>query len=123
MRPFLWLAPLVGVMCLPLVASAQVTVRAPFVRVQVGPPVPPQPYYPPTYPATVPTTPGIPVPIPVPPEGIPVPLPDPTPAQPPAKVPTVDEFVACFKPLPGKYDVWIIHPGSGCPVRVCFCLP
>ena len=36
---------------------------------------------------------------------------------------TVSEFVATFKPLPGKYEVMLIHPKSGCPVKVCFALP
>ncbi len=36
---------------------------------------------------------------------------------------TVSEFVATFKPLPGKYEVMLIHPKTGCPVRVCFALP
>lgn len=36
---------------------------------------------------------------------------------------TVSEFVAWFKPLPGKYEVMLIHPKTGCPVKVCFTLP
>jgi len=36
---------------------------------------------------------------------------------------TVSEFVATFKPLPGKYEVMLIHPKTGCPVKVCFALP
>jgi hypothetical protein len=46
---------------------------------------------------------------------------------PPAALPlrplTVSEFVATFKPLPGKYEVLLIHPKTGCPVKVCFTLP
>jgi hypothetical protein len=46
---------------------------------------------------------------------------------PPAVVPlrpmTVSEFVATFKPLPGRYEVMLIHPKTGCPVKVCFTLP
>src|SRR5579875_1032402 len=46
---------------------------------------------------------------------------------PPAALPlrplTVSEFVATFKPLPGKYEVLLIHSKTGCPVKVCFTLP
>ena len=46
---------------------------------------------------------------------------------PPAVVPvrplTVGEFVSSFKPLPGRYEVLLIHPKTGCPVKVCFALP
>jgi hypothetical protein len=54
-------------------------------------------------------------------------LPPPTAVLPPAVLPlqpmTVSEFVAAFKPLPGKYEVLLIHPKTGCPVKVCFTLP
>jgi hypothetical protein len=33
------------------------------------------------------------------------------------------EFAAAFKPLPGRYEVTLMHPGSNCPVTVCFNLP
>jgi hypothetical protein len=36
---------------------------------------------------------------------------------------TVSEFVASFKPLPGNYEVMLIHPKTCCPVKVCFTLP
>lgn len=36
---------------------------------------------------------------------------------------TIDEFAASFKPLPGRYEVLLIHPKSCCPVKVCFTLP
>lgn len=57
-----------------------------------------------------------------------LPLPQVVPAlPPPAALPvlpmTVSEFVASFKPLPGKYEVILIHPKTGCPVKVCFTLP
>jgi hypothetical protein len=46
---------------------------------------------------------------------------------PPAVLPpqpmTVSEFVATFKPLPGNYEVMLIHPKTGCPVKACFTLP
>ncbi|MGH7174534.1 MAG: hypothetical protein ACRELG_30065, partial [Gemmataceae bacterium] len=39
---------------------------------------------------------------------------------PPAIVPvrplTIDEFAASFKPLPGRYEVLLIHPKTCCPV-------
>lgn len=45
---------------------------------------------------------------------------------PPAIVPvrplTVNEFAASFQPLPGRYEVLLIHPKTGCPVKVCFTL-
>ncbi len=54
-------------------------------------------------------------------------LPLPTVVPPPAIVPvrpmTVSEFVSSFKPLPGKYEVLLIHPKTCCPVKVCFALP
>jgi hypothetical protein len=49
-------------------------------------------------------------------------LPVPPPA-PPLKPMTPAEFVASFKPLPGKYEVLLVHPATGCPVKVCFELP
>ena len=33
------------------------------------------------------------------------------------------EFAQVFKPAPGNYDVLMIHPVTGCPIRVCFTLP
>jgi hypothetical protein len=60
------------------------------------------------------------------------PSPQPVPDLPPAVVPpvavpirplTVGEFAASFKPLPGKYEVLLVHPKTGCPVKVCFTLP
>ena len=33
------------------------------------------------------------------------------------------EFARIFKPLPGKYEVVLIHPGNKRPVNVCFTLP
>lgn len=66
---------------------------------------------------------------PPPPAGVlPQPQPQPMPVPPPpAVIPirplTVSEFVASFKPLPGKYEVILIHPKTGCPVKVCFTLP
>jgi hypothetical protein len=36
---------------------------------------------------------------------------------------TPEEFAKAFKPAPGNYEVWLLHPGSECPVKVCFTLP
>lgn len=83
-------------------APAQVygPIGQPGSAVPVGPIVPSTPILPP--PAVVPAPP--------PPSLIPIrPL---TPA----------EFAAAFKPLPGKYEVLFLHPKTGCPVKVCFCL-
>lgn len=65
--------------------------------------------------------------IPAPPDA-PLPAPQVVPElSPPAVVPirplTVSEFAATFKPLPGRYEVLLIHPKTGCPVQVCFTLP
>jgi hypothetical protein len=64
--------------------------------------------------------------VPAPPDS-PLPMPQPAPVPPPAVLPlqpmTVAQFVSTFKPLPGKYEVMLIHPKTGCPVKVCFALP
>ncbi|MCC6419299.1 MAG: hypothetical protein IT429_13780 [Gemmataceae bacterium] len=36
---------------------------------------------------------------------------------------THEEFARVFRPLPGRYEVTLIHPGSRRPVPVCFTLP
>lgn len=36
---------------------------------------------------------------------------------------THKEFAKIFVPVAGTYNVTLIHPGSGCPVDVCFTLP
>ncbi len=51
-------------------------------------------------------------------------LPPPTPLPGPAiKAMTVEQFAESFKPQGGKYEVVLVHPKSGCPVKVCFELP
>ena len=64
--------------------------------------------------------------IPVSPDSLPPPQVVPE-LMPPTIVPirpmTVSEFVSTFKPLPGKYEVLLIHPKTCCPVKVCFTLP
>ena len=60
-------------------------------------------------------------------ETLPVPQSVPDLPPPPAALPlrplAISEFLATFKPLPGKYEVLLIHPKTGCPVKVCFALP
>lgn len=36
---------------------------------------------------------------------------------------TLDEFACSFNPAPGHYEVVMVHPCTGCPVKVCFDLP
>lgn len=47
--------------------------------------------------------------------------------QPPAVVAppavTLGEFSRWFAPTPGRHDVWVVHPATGQPVKVCFALP
>jgi hypothetical protein len=65
------------------------------------------------------------------PPTVPLPPPQPLPALPalpaPAIIPvqpmSVGDFVASFKPLPGNYEVLLIHPKTCCPAKVCFTLP
>ncbi|MBA4188360.1 MAG: hypothetical protein C0467_10185 [Planctomycetaceae bacterium] len=74
------------------------------------PPLPP--------PAARPIELPVPQPMPLPaPQAIPVPA-----AQVPVAL-TLAEFSRTFTPLPGKHQVWFIHPSTGKPVLVCFTLP
>jgi hypothetical protein len=54
-----------------------------------------------------------------------LPPPSPVVPAPPPSVPvlTVAEFARVFKPLPGRYEVLVLHPFTNCPVKVCFTLP
>lgn len=36
---------------------------------------------------------------------------------------TLADFSRFFTPTPGRHDVWIVHPVTGQPVKVCFVLP
>jgi hypothetical protein len=109
-------------------SRADFFLRVPFVTVHInrgvyvgaGPvqvQVPPRPGDPPG------ALPGIVVSDPVP--AVPVdPLPPPTPLPPAVVKPmTVAQFAEAFQPKPGKYEVVLVHPKSGCPVKVCFELP
>ena len=64
------------------------------------------------------TVPNLPPPAVVPPSVI-----VPPPAIVPVRPMTIEEFAASFKPLPGRYEVMLIHPKTCCPVKVCFTLP
>jgi hypothetical protein len=85
-----------------------VRVQAPFVNVQVPPAlaIPAVPANPPTV-----------VPLPAQPEGLPVPAPA------VIRPMTLQEFAACFRPMPGRHEVLLLNPKTGCPTRVCFTLP
>jgi hypothetical protein len=96
----------------PVVVPAQPQVVVP-AQPQVVVPPPPMPAPAGLPPGTVVLPPGT---------GVPAPGPAPiivTPAPPL----THQEFARIFKPLPGKYEVVLIHPGSKRPVNVCFTLP
>lgn len=122
MRPgFLFLLMLLG---LTSTAQAQVIVRVPGVQVIV-PPKPRLVQAPGLAPpVVVPGDPGLPPPVPVdvPTRVVPPVMPSTTL---PARVPTVGEFVAGFRPAStgGHYEVVLLHPCTGCPVKVCFDLP
>ena len=94
-------------------AHADVFVRAPFVTVHVGQPLPP--------PVAIPVdAPAVPMPpVQVDPPAVPVPQPAPALVRPP----TLEEFAASFHPAPGHYEVVLLNPETCCPVKVCFTLP
>ncbi len=83
--------------------SGGTAVRAPFTRVNVG--APPVVIY------------GQPQPVEVigPPAGMPTPA--------PVVAMTHYDFARTFRPVAGNHEVVLIHPRTGCPVRVCFSLP
>ena len=116
-------------------AFAEVTVIAPFVRVDAGrsgvvvrtpwitvdtrslclPAM--------TKVARRPARADVPPPLPKEPEPVPVPRSgDPTPAV-RVKPMTLAEFATSFEPKPGTYEVELLHPGSGQAVKVAFTLP
>lgn len=95
-----------SLLCLGLLASA-----ASLASAQFAPNVPASP-------SPVPqAVPDLPPPAAVPPTVVP------PPAVAPLRPMTIDEFAASFKPLPGRYEVLLIHPKKCCPVKVCFTLP
>jgi hypothetical protein len=153
----LGLLALAGLLGVATPGRADVVVRAPRVRVVVGPVVPcglgftcrlplvrvyrvpppvvvavaqPPAVAPPAQPPVVVTPPPMPPPTGLPPGTAVIPPGDvgPAPVPPavivtPAPPLTHQEFARIFKPLPGKYEVVLIHPGSKRPVNVCFTLP
>ena len=97
------------VLSLALTSPAQPPVIVVSPPVVIGPRVVVQPQLTPvvvvpTYP-TLPTYPVVPV-QPVMPQAV-----------------TLGEFSRVFTPTPGKHDVWIVHPATRQPVKVCFALP
>jgi hypothetical protein len=92
--------------CVRVVAPAPVVVTPPAYM----PPAPPQPV----------TLPGPVVSVPANFPGGVAPPPAPVPA---ARPMTHQEFAKAFQPGPGRYEVVLLHPGSKCPVTVCFTLP
>src|SRR5436309_14513581 len=96
------------------VGRGGVDVTAPGVRVEVRTPAcNPTPMKP--APAVLPPD-G--VPLEVAPPAEPVPLPGG-----PSRPPTIQEFVAGFKPSPGKQQIEVVHPFTNAPVKVSFTLP
>jgi hypothetical protein len=129
------LCSLVGLFGLAAPALAQVTVVAPYVRVDVGrggvlvqtpwvvvdvggpaAPAMPRAVKRAALTDTPPPLPKEPEPIPVPKRG------DPTPTV-RARPMTLTEFATTFEPRPGTYEVDLIHPGTGNAIRVAFTLP
>ncbi len=45
------------------------------------------------------------------------------PPRPQTNVPSLTEFASNFQPLPGQYQVMVLHPASGQPVTLAFSLP
>ena len=116
-------------------ASAQVVVRAPFVRVQVGGGVwvrapfvniyvPSSPRY------CLPPPVAIPAPASPAPEQLPAPSRDPEKTEPTSLQPatearplTIDEFASAFQPREGNHEVVLLNPLTGVPATVQFSLP
>src|SRR5262245_28436384 len=76
---------------------------------------------------TVPTSPSVEPPpgvqLEIAPPAPPVPLPGNGTTRTVGQPMTIYDFAGCFKPTPGTHEVVLMHPYSGCPVRVSFCLP
>ena len=99
-------------------ASAQVSVRAPLTQVDVGPgQVRVQVPFVGVIVSGMPQPPPPPIFIAPPPGGGAQPVPAGAP------VPSAAEFAASFKPLPGTYEVVLLHPFTQQPVKVAFTLP
>jgi hypothetical protein len=109
-------------------AAAQIVIRAPFVRVQVGGGVSVQapfvnfstvrPYLRDCAPA------GVVVPSPQPRERVPAPTPEPPVSAPPAAgPPTLGEFARSFQPRAGTHEIVVVNPVTNAPATVQFALP
>ena len=114
------------------VGQPGVNVRVPFFNLNVGNGIPvgmPIPVQVP--PPPVPVGPGQNVPVmpPVPPEPTPVVAPGQVVVPPPpaqavvARPPTLNEFAASFRPMPGAYEVVLLNPVTNHAVKVNFTLP
>jgi hypothetical protein len=134
MKRFLILIAAAGALFgLASISSAQVFVRAPFVRVGVGDGVyvrapfvnmyiPDGPYYGPVYGPRVVTVPPvvvIPPPVPAPPPALQQ-VPPPVQA---GQVPTLDAFAKSFQPKGGTHEATILNPLTNQPTAVRFTLP
>ena len=125
-------AVMIGLLGWASAAQAQVFIRVPFVRVWVGDGVsvrapfvnvnvPPRVYY----------TPAVVVEKPLPPASEPIPAPRPpindanAPPQPvqPAQVMTIDAFAKNFQAKAGSYEVTLLNPTTKQPTAVRFSLP
>jgi hypothetical protein len=42
---------------------------------------------------------------------------------PPPPAISLEDFARSFVPMPGNYEVVLLHPTKCCPVKVCFTLP
>jgi hypothetical protein len=93
-------------------APTRVVVQTPWVTVGVSP----------SAPAAAPAAPPAAEPVYVPGAPPPVPLPIPVDTA-PAGAPTLSEFAATFRPKGGRFEVDVVHPATGRPVRVSFTLP
>lgn len=96
-------------LCLGILVLAGVISAASLAPAQVSPVLPQTPENPAP---VLPAVPDLPPPAVVPPTAVV-----------PVRPLTVNEFVASFQPLPGKYEVLLIHPKTCAPVKVCFTLP
>jgi hypothetical protein len=122
-----------GLFGLASISSAQVFIRAPFVRVGTGDGVyvrapfvnlyiPDGPVYGPRV-VTVPPVVVVPQPPPVVVQPQPAPIiVNPAPVQ-PAPIPTLDAFAKSFQPKGGTHDVTILNPLTNQPTTVRFTLP
>jgi hypothetical protein len=119
-----------GLLVLTPAARAEVFVQTPWVTVRVGPagvfvrapgvmvnvPGCAAPVMPPA--AAPAATPELP-----PPRRMPADPPAVPPPAPAAVVPTLAQFASAFTPQPGHYEVVLLHPATGQPVKVGFTLP